>query len=652
MFSRLYNRNVDSNNQSSGKSNRIRITLNDRINSREAAKFPITESRSFINHGEKDDYSVVRRSNTIGRIIQNGSQQIFYPINPNNNFTRQQMRGCYNSNIVQNSHSNFQQNGSIDSALSSRRSNEFNTIQSLRSTSDLASKISSNVVLAEDQEPKIAGNKVKSITSSIPLNLIEKDSAERLKSSVNSQINEIEDSENERLNSNRNRYGLSLDLYSLTEDSARKIKPELSVELECSINETSENNEVLVRSISLQKEKLPNLEIFPLETVNSPNSKSNNRENCQLRRFIDNSEITGLISKLNKSAFYFVRFNLLLHLAAIVIQCYFRRYLCKKYLYFRKYGPIKLLNTSAMQIQACWRSFLTRFGASLCEGTPSNNGSHKCINEYNWSTLHEKNFTEIVKKRNQNAKCIQNFWRNIYLKNINIEREILTNSIFSARALAKETIEKFLIGYLVRKNADSRYKLVPIKWSWSVQEISEIFILQKIRNRWSEPKKMWLNQEENVYRYNLFLSNGIHQVVFKVYYKNKECKGDQDYKILCNSSLETTPSDEFQFVNNISVYNNNYTVSAFKYMRDRISYINFSTINYLDNLNPDIMQNIEQDLGYIALSPSYKQRLDIEYSETEYENSPYKEFDRIKNDVINTPSTNLDYSPGTQHFIH
>ncbi|KAK9173443.1 IQ calmodulin-binding motif family protein [Cryptosporidium meleagridis] len=651
MFSRLYNRNVVGNNQSSGKSNRIRITLKDRINSSEAVKFPITESSSFINHGEGDHYSVVRRSNTIGRIIQNGSQQIFYPINPNNNFTRQPVRGCYNSNIVQNNHSNFQPNGSVDSVLSSRRSNEFNTIQSLRSTSNLASKMSSNVVLEEDQEPRIAGNKVKSMTSSIPLNLIEKDSAESLKSSINSQINEIEDSENERLNSNRNKYGLSIDLYSLTEDSTRKIKPELPVELECSINQTNKNNEIFVRSISLQKEKLPNLEIFPLETPNSPNSKSNNRENCELRRFTDNHEIAGLISKLNKSAFYFVRFNLLLHLAAIVIQCYFRRYICKKYLYFRKYGPIKLLNTSAMQIQACWRSFLTRFGASLCEGTPSNNASHKCINEYNWSILHEKNFTEIVKRRNQNARCIQNFWRNIYLKNINIEREILTNSIFSARALAKETIEKFLLGYLVRKSADSRYKLVPIKWSWSVQEISEIFILQKIRNRWSEPKKMWFNQEENVYRYNLFLSNGIHQVVFKVYYKNKECNKDQEYTILCNSSLETIPSDEFQFVNNISVYNN-YTVSAFKYMRDRISYINFSTINYLESLNPDVMQNIEQDLGYIALSPSYKQRLDIEYSETEYENSPYKEFERIKSDVISTPSTNLDYSPGTQHFIH
>ncbi|KAH8585022.1 IQ calmodulin-binding motif family [Cryptosporidium sp. chipmunk genotype I] len=652
MFSRLYNRGVDNNNHNSSKSNRIRITLKDRINSRDNTKLPATESKSFISHGGRDDYLAVR-SNTIGRIIQNGSQQIFYPVNPNNNFTRQPIRGCYNSNIVQNSHSNFQKSGSIESVLSSRRSKEFNSIQLLKSTSDLVSQISSNTILVEDQELRRVESKVKSMTSSIPLNLIERGSTERLKSSI-SQINEVEDSENERLNSNRSKYGPSLDFYSLAEDSKGKKKPESLVESKSSVNETNERDEVLVKNITFKKEKLPNLEILPLETVNNQDVKSDNGENCESRGLINNNnkEISELIPKLNKSAFYFVRFNLLLHLAAIVIQCYFRRYLCKKYLYFRKYGPIKLLNTSAIQIQACWRSFLTRFGISLCKGTTSNNGGHKCMNGYNWSILHEKNYIEIVKKRNQNAKCIQNYWRNMYIQNINIEREILANSIFSARALARETIERFILGYLVRRDVDSRYKLVPIKWGWSIQEISDIFILRRIRNRWSEPKKMWFSQEENAYRYNLFLPNGVHQIVFKVYYKKKECKEDQDYTILCDSSLETTPNDDFQFVNNISIYHNNYTVSAFKYMRDRISYINFSTDNYLNNLNSDFVQDIEQDLSYIALSPSYKNSLNIEYSETEYENSPYKEFHGIKNDAISTPSTNLDYSPGIQHFIH
>ncbi|OII70802.1 uncharacterized protein cubi_00947 [Cryptosporidium ubiquitum] len=660
MFSRLYNRNLDNNHQNSGKSNRIRITLKDRINSKESKNLPVTESMSFINHGERDDYSPIRRNNTIGRIIQNGSQHIFYPVNPNNNFTRQPIRGCYNSNIVHNSHSKIQYKGSIESVTNNRKSDEFNPIQSLRSSPDLVSKVPSNIEVTEDQELR----KVKTITSSIPLELIERDSLERLKSSK-SQINEIEDSENERLNSNRNRHGIPFDLYSLSEDSMGKINSEFPVEKEGPIIETNEKNkkdDVLVRSISLNKEKLPNLEILPLksftaseETMSNQKKTSNSGENCELRALINDKskEISGLIPKLNKSAFYFVRFNLLLHLAAIVIQCYFRRYLCKKYLYFRKFGPIKLLNSSAMQIQACWRSFLTRFGKSLCGETLSNNRGNGCMNCYNWSFLHEKNFVEIVKKRNQNAKFIQNYWKNTYINNINIEREILTNSIFSARALARETIERFLLGYSVRRNVDSKYKLVPIKWGWSTQEISEIFILLKKRNKWSEPKRMLFNQEENLYKYHLFLSNGTHQIVFKVHYKNKELKEGQDFKILCDSSLETTPNEEFQFVNNISIYNNNYTTSAFKYLRNRISSINFLTSsNYVGEPNSDIVQDLEQDLSYIALSPSYKESLDREYSETEYAGSPYKNSGRLKNDAISTPSTNLDYSPGIQHFVH
>ncbi|KAJ1611574.1 hypothetical protein OJ253_830 [Cryptosporidium canis] len=638
MFSRIYNRNIDGSNQGSVKSNRFRITLRDRMNSKESLNLPVPESGSIVNHQEREDSLLLRRSSTIGRVIQNGSQQVFYPVNPNNKFARQAMRGRYNSNMIQSSNSNSHQKSSQKFMGTRSSSNEQGSVYSLRSNSDLASNTSPSTGLVGVQHFVVHGDRSKSRVSSIP---IERVQAEKLSSSE-SQIGEIGDSENEGMNSNRNRAGLPLELYSLSEDSVRKVSPELSLGREDSVkgaHQESKKDRILARSILLDTQKLPDLVILP--TI----SKGDHYESRSLSCGYDRS-IGQLIPRLDKSAFYFVRFNLLLHLAAIVIQCYYRRYLCKKYLHFRKLGPIKLLNSSALQIQACWRSFLTRFGASLRGDVfPDRSG-------YGWSALHEKHLCEIVQKRNISAKCIQKYWRGVYIQNVNLEREILANSIFSARSLARETIQRFIMGHLVRRTLDSRYRLVPIKWGWSVEEISRIFILQRTKNGWSEPKRMWFSPGENFYKYNLFLPNGIHFIVFKVYYKGTE--KDREFEILCNSSLETTPNDEFQFVNSIGVHANNYPISALKHMRDVISSIHISRATSMEDIRSNASNEVvEDDLSYIALSPSYKGTLDMEYSETNYTSSPYKEdLEALRNDLIKTPSTDVGYSPEIHHFIH
>lgn len=656
MFSRIYSRNVDGGNgQGSGKSSRIRITLRDRINSKESTSLQTGGSSSLVGHKEGDDSLLVRRNNTIGRIIQNGSQQVFYPVNPNSSFARHQMRGRYNSNMVQNSYSGvIQYKGSTPDGLVSQSisGREINSIRQAGPGSDLTSRSSSNSgmpVFGVQQIRGMIGAKARSMVSSIPLDSVERDSAGRQMSSK-SQMSEIEDSENEGVNSNRNKPGLSFELYSLSEDPKKRVGLELSPSKE----ERPVSGMLVSGSISLKKERLPYLEILPTKVVSrledtkegrdKPNSAGDDHVPSTLMGQYS-KEVNELIPMLNKSsAFYFVRFNLLLHLAAIVIQCYFRRYLCRKYFNLRKLGPIKLLNASAVRIQACWRSFLTRFGVSLCRGAFSDGG------RYYWSVLHEKKLCEITKKRNSNAACIQRFWRNVYMHNINIEREILSSSIFSARSLARETLWRFLIGYYVRRNMDSKFKLVPIRWGWSIQEISQIFILQRTANGWSEPKKMWFSQDKNLYEYNLFLPNGVHLIIFKVYYR-KDISGERgEFKLLCNSSLETTPNKEFQFVNSITVNGKNYTVSAFKHLRSVIS----SGTQNLARQDSDTSHYMEDDndLDYISLSPSYKQTLDREYLETDYTNSPFKDSDIVRNDVIGTPSTNMDYSPEIQHFIH
>ncbi|KAF7459155.1 IQ calmodulin-binding motif family protein [Cryptosporidium felis] len=641
MFSRLYKRNFDA-GQGSGKNNRIRITLQDRAGSKEFTDSPSLkkESSPIIQNEEEPQ---TRRSNTIGRIIHNGSQQVYYPVNPNNTFIRQPIRGRYNSNIIQSSHSNIQLRDFSEAGFGRQGSNSSNSSSSMKSLE----RISQNSVSdSKPRELSITEYRIRSMVSSEGF------------ASLRNKKNEIEDSENERLNSNREKPSPPIGTYVL---------PERPVGI-CEASTELKRNSFVVSSISLKKEKLPVLEILSEEkrktlcksaTRGSDSSRvQGEKETLKLSDMTIEStrNVCELISKFkSKSAFSFVRLNLLLHFAAIVIQCYFRRYLCKKYFHFAKLGPIKLLNSSAVQIQACWRSFLVRFGVS--PGRDSRLKIDRCrlVIGRNWSFLHEKCTFEIERRRSTQAIRIQRFWRDVYIYRISLERSILANTIFSARAIARGTIEKCLQGFIVRRRVDSKYKLIPIKWTWNVQDISSIYVLLKISNKWSEPKKMWFNEEEKVFKYNLFLSSGVHQIVFKAYF-NTNSSGEVfvenggNFKILCDSSLETIPNEKYQFANCIRVPINGNCISAFKHFRETIMTVTpFSESNSIEDFfNSEEIQIIKEDLNYASLSPSYKRSLDEEYSDLDHFNSPSK----YLNEVISTPSTNIDLSPQVPFPIH
>ncbi|KAH7649684.1 hypothetical protein FG379_000944 [Cryptosporidium bovis] len=645
MFSRFYQRNFGS-NESLRRPNRVRITLEDRLNS----------NHSSFQHDSFDE-TITKRQNTVRKLSRDGTQQIFQSLNIGGNITNNAMIRGYNSNIVNNN-------------ISNRQLSEFYSQKSI----GLRLVRSKTVKIPDSKTPTKLTDNLESINNG---DISNSDRAsleffgDKKISSIKIDTNKscFEDkSENERINSNREPNILSFGLFHVDSQPITELNNKNQCLTDDHLKEriskvnVKEKQLLIEKKIPLYKQELPSLEIIPDETKTS-NCNEYKFETVSLELYKLKELIFGVSidntnknrgTKLNKAAFVFIKFNLLFHLAAIVIQCYFRRYLCKKYYKLRKIGPIEVLSASALQIQACWRSFLTRYGIYSnisCEGLNNiNTNKNKLVVSrkkdsttiplnYKWSYYHQKYFINITNKRKKSAKIIQFYWKDIYLHKFEIKRNIILNSILSARYLAKETIEKYIAGYIVRKKMDSKYKLVPIKWNWNVKSINSVHILIKINEKWSNPKKMWFSTEENSYKYNLYLSTGNYQLVFKITCSGEGSENNNKSEILCNSTLETIQNDEFQFVNVIRVDNNYNKTSALKYFREVICESLYNSF---------ILQDKTEIIDYISLSPNYNKKTNYEIKEMSEIASPSNYYIM---DINSTPSTNVDFSPSSD-FIH
>ncbi|KAL7065849.1 IQ calmodulin-binding motif family protein [Cryptosporidium serpentis] len=426
-------------------------------------------------------------------------------------------------------------------------------------------------------------------------------------------------------------------------------------------------------SCNLEKITLPSIEIS--SEIQNPTIKQTKLEYSSFglpELYYSN----GMSFKYNIQSFLMIKFQLLLHLAAIVIQCYYRRYKCMKDYKIKMLGPLNILNSSAKQIQACWRGFLTRFGGIMhqnwinCSNVQNKftNGiiydlkksnfdsfnNHDILNiikkksnnskflnriEYNWTLLHQKYMLSIIYNRNKNASKIQKYWRDIYIMDYEISKAILIESILSARLLAAQVINKYILGIITRKTIDNYYRIAQINWSWNIHKIDNIYIISNHSYPpWKVPHKMWFDKNKQCFTYSLFLPIGTYQIAFKVVYNNNnnnENDTHEDLKrykklidcnqstqisnkqnslmlstnIQCNSTLEIIKHPEFKFVNLIHITDKN--PSTFKHLRDDICPI-LKRINLKQNSNWEQIDNIDNRTDKIQENLDISKKLQIE----------------------------------------
>ncbi|EEA05228.1 IQ calmodulin-binding motif family protein [Cryptosporidium muris RN66] len=411
-------------------------------------------------------------------------------------------------------------------------------------------------------------------------------------------------------------------------------------------------------SSNLKKIILPSIEI--LSEIQNPTIKQTKLEYSSFglpELYYSN----GMSFKYNIQSFLMIRFQFLLHLAAIVIQCYYRRYKCMKDYKIKMLGPLNILNSSAKQIQACWRGFLTRFGGimyqnwincsvvrnkftnriiydfkkSNCDSLNNDilninkekNNSSKLPNriEYNWTLLHQKYMLSIIYNRNKSASKIQKYWRDVYIMDYEISKAILIESILSARLLAAQVINKYILGIITRKAIDKYYRITQINWPWNIHKIDSIYIISNHSYPpWKVPQKMWFDKNKQCFTYSLFLPIGTYQIAFKIIYNNNIHEDLEKYKklidcnqstqisnkqnslmlstnIQCNSTLEIIKHPKFKFVNLIHITDKN--PSTFKYLRDNICPIlkrihlkqnpNLEQVDNIDNKIDEVQENLD-----------------------------------------------------------